>query len=41
MDFSEGSGPRKLQLDGKNDVAGDQSTAFKPTAIFKFLAPTD
>jgi choloylglycine hydrolase len=41
MDFSEGSGPRKLQLDGKNDVAGDQSKAFKPTAIFKFLAPTD
>lgn len=40
LDFSEGSGPRKLQLDGNPDLAGDQSKGFKPAPLFKFLAPT-
>ena len=41
LDFEEGSGPRKLQLDGNPDVAGDQTQNFKPAALFKFLAPHD
>ena len=41
LDFSEGSGPRKLQLDGNPDVAGDQTQNFKPADLFKFLAPED
>ncbi len=41
LDFSEGSGPRKLQLDGNPDVGGDQTKNFKPAALFKFLAPKD
>lgn len=39
LDFSQGAGPRKLQLDGNPDVAGDQTKNFKPAALFKFLAP--
>jgi choloylglycine hydrolase len=41
LDFKEGSGARKLQLDGNPDVAGDQTGNFKPAEVFKFLAPTD
>ena len=41
LDFSEGSGPRKLQLDGNPDLAGDQTKGFKPAPLFKFLAPTN
>ena len=41
LDFKEGSGPRKLQLDGNPDVGGDQSRNFKPAALFKCLAPKD
>lgn len=39
LDFSEGSGPRKLQLDGNPDVAGDQTENFQPVPLFPFLAP--
>jgi choloylglycine hydrolase len=41
MDLKEGSGPRKLQLDGNPDVAGDQTKNFKPAELFKFLIPHD
>jgi choloylglycine hydrolase len=39
LDFYEGSGPRKLQLDGNPDLAGDQTGSFAPAAQFEFLAP--
>jgi penicillin V acylase-like amidase (Ntn superfamily) len=38
-DFSEGSGVRKLTLDGKPDTTGDQTTNFEKAEPFKFLAP--
>ena len=41
LNFNEGSGPRRLQLDGNPDVGGDQTRNFKPAALFKFLAPHD
>ncbi len=41
LDFSEGSGPRKLQLDGHPDLAGDQTRNFKPAALFKFIVPKE
>jgi len=41
MDLSEGSGARRLELNGKRDVAGDQTKGFKPLPVFKFLAPAD
>ena len=41
LDLSQGSGPRKLQLDGQSNVGGDQTQAFKPAALFQFLAPTE
>ena len=41
LNFKEGSGPRKLQLDGNPDVGGDQTKNFKPAALFQFLAPHD
>lgn len=41
IDFKEGSGPRKLQLDGNPDVSGDQTKNFKPAPLFKFIAPQD
>lgn len=41
LDFKEGSGPRKLQLDGNPDVGGDQTKNFKPAKLFDFLAPKD
>lgn len=41
LDFSQGSGPRRLQLDGNPDLAGDQTRNFKPAPLFKFIAPTD
>ena len=37
LDFKEGSGVRKLQLQGNPDVAGNQTANFKPTEMFKFL----
>jgi penicillin V acylase-like amidase (Ntn superfamily) len=41
LDFKEGTGPRKLQLDGNPDVGGDQTGNFEPAALFNFLAPKD
>lgn len=39
LDFSEGSGPRRLTLDGFPDTAGDQTQNFKPAELFKFMTP--
>ena len=39
IDFKEGSGVRKVTLDGKPDVIGDQSAKFQKAEPFKFLAP--
>jgi penicillin V acylase-like amidase (Ntn superfamily) len=39
LDFSEGSGPRRLTMDGNPDLAGDQSANFQPAELFKFLSP--
>ena len=39
MDFSEGSGPRRLQMDGNPDLAGDQTKNFQPAELFKFMSP--
>jgi choloylglycine hydrolase len=39
LDFSEGTGARKLQLDGNPDLGGDQTANFQPAEIFKFLSP--
>lgn len=39
IDFSEGTGVRKLQLDGNPDLAGDQTANFQPAELFKFLSP--
>jgi choloylglycine hydrolase len=39
MDFSEGSGPRRLTMDGNPDLAGDQSANFQPAELFKFMSP--
>jgi penicillin V acylase-like amidase (Ntn superfamily) len=41
LDFKEGSGARRLQLDGNPDVAGDQTKNFKPAALFKFMVPKE
>lgn len=39
LNFKEGSGPRRLQLDGNPDVAGDQTRGFKPAKLFQFMTP--
>jgi choloylglycine hydrolase len=39
LDFSEGSGPRRLSMDGSPDLAGDQSANFQPAELFRFLSP--
>jgi hypothetical protein len=39
MDFSEGSGPRRLTMDGNPDLAGDQTANFQPAELFKFMSP--
>lgn len=41
LDLKEGSGARKLQLDGNPDVAGNQTGNFRPADVFKFIAPKD
>lgn len=41
LDLKEGSGVRKLQLDGNPDVAGDQTKNFKAAELFKFMVPKD
>jgi penicillin V acylase-like amidase (Ntn superfamily) len=40
LDFSVGTGVRKLTLSGKPDTAGDQTGNFEKAEPFKFLAPT-
>jgi len=37
LDFSEGSGPRRLLMDGNPDLAGDQTKNFQPAKLFKFI----
>jgi choloylglycine hydrolase len=39
IDFSPGSGARRLTLDGNPDLAGDQSRGFVSAQRFVFLAP--
>lgn len=39
LDFAEGTGVRKLTMDGKPDLGGDQSANFEPAQAFRFLAP--
>ncbi|MCX7286075.1 MAG: linear amide C-N hydrolase [Rhodobacterales bacterium] len=39
LDFSEGSGARRLQLDGNPDLAGNQTGNFLPAELFKFISP--
>lgn len=39
LDFNEGSGARKLQLDGNPDLSGDQTKNFQPAELFKFISP--
>jgi len=39
LDFSEGSGVRKLHLDGNPDTTGDQTKNFKPAELFKYMVP--
>lgn len=41
LDFSPGSGSRRLQLDGNRDLSGDQTANYKPAAGFEFLVPHD
>ncbi|MCF1709758.1 linear amide C-N hydrolase [Tabrizicola sp. J26] len=41
LDFSEGSLPRKVQLDGNPDLAGDQTANFQPAELFKFMSPDE
>jgi penicillin V acylase-like amidase (Ntn superfamily) len=39
LDFAPGTGTRKLTLDGKPELGGDQSANFEKAEPFKFLAP--
>ena len=39
LDFSRGSGVRKLQLAGNPDAGGNQTGNFKPAQLFKFMIP--
>jgi penicillin V acylase-like amidase (Ntn superfamily) len=39
LDFSEGTGPRKLQLDGNPNLGGDQTANYLPARLFEFLSP--
>lgn len=39
LDFAAGSGVRMIQLSGNSDLAGNQTAAFKPSTMFKFLVP--
>jgi choloylglycine hydrolase len=39
LDFGEGTGVRKLQLDGNPDLSGDQTANFQPAEMFKFMSP--
>ena len=39
IDFTPGSGVRKLTLQGRPDLGGNQTPNFKNAKVFKFLAP--
>jgi hypothetical protein len=39
LDFSEGSGPRHLQMDGNPVLAGGQTANFQPVGFFRFMSP--
>jgi penicillin V acylase-like amidase (Ntn superfamily) len=39
LDFSEGSGPRRLPMDGGPDLAGDQTANFQPMELLQFMSP--
>jgi len=39
LDWAPGSGVRKLQLDGRPDLAGNQTDGFRPAEPFRFLRP--
>ena len=39
VDFAEGSGSRKLELQGSSILGGDQTKGFEAAPPFKFLAP--
>lgn len=39
LDFSEGSGPRRLTMDENPDLAGDQTANFQAAGLFEFLSP--
>ena len=39
VDFTEGTGTRKLTMSGKPDLGGDQTSNFAKAEPFKFLAP--
>jgi penicillin V acylase-like amidase (Ntn superfamily) len=41
IDFKAGSGVRKLTMEGKGDLGGDQTGNFKAAKAFKFLAPEE
>lgn len=41
LDFAEGSGARRLTLDGNPDLAGDQTKGFAPAGPFEFIVPHD
>lgn len=41
LNFSEGSGARRLQLAGNPDVGGNQTANFKPAPVFRFMTPAD
>lgn len=41
LDFAASTGVRKLQLDGRPDVAGNQTMSFQPAEPFPFLVPHD
>jgi penicillin V acylase-like amidase (Ntn superfamily) len=39
LNFGEGTGARKLQLDGNPNLGGEQTSNFKPAEVFKFMSP--
>jgi choloylglycine hydrolase len=41
LDLSEGSGPRRLLLDGNPDVGGNQTANFEAADLFNFMVPEE
>lgn len=39
LDLAEGSGARRLLMDGNPDLAGDQTAGFQPADLFDFISP--